>query len=69
MPTKFPPRCADEPTDARRRERIAALFARAVLRRLAALRSSSPSTLDEPSSTTTAARTFARAAAPRRPAR
>lgn len=69
MPTKFPPCCADEPTAARRREQIAALFARAVLRRLAALRRASPSTLDEPSSTTIAVRTFARAAAPRRPAR
>lgn len=44
MPTEFLSPCADELTPDERRERIAAIFARAVLRRMAVMRmSSSPS--------------------------
>ena len=50
MPTKFPSPCADELAPDQRRERIASILARAVLRRMAAMRRSSAPSVDESSS-------------------
>lgn len=47
MPTDFPSPRADELTPDQRRERIAAIFAQAALRRLAVLRMSNVPAVDE----------------------
>jgi hypothetical protein len=54
MPTEFPRPRADELTPAQRRERIAAIFARASLRRLAVLRMSEAPLVNKSASVTEA---------------
>lgn len=66
MPTEFPSPCADELTPDQRRERIAAILARAVLRRMTALRMSSAPLVDESSSIAKASPTL-KLVAPTRP--
>lgn len=50
MPTEFLSPCADELTPDQRRERIASIFARAALRRLAVLRMSKAPVVNESAS-------------------
>jgi hypothetical protein len=66
MPTEFLSPCADELTPDQRRERIAAILARAVLRQMAVMRMSSEPSLDETTSIAKASPTL-KLVAPTRP--
>ena len=66
MPSEFLRPCAHELTPDQRRERIASILARAVLRRLAVMRMSSSPLVDESSSIAKASPTL-KLVAPTRP--